>query len=229
MYILQPPEIISLPIVDSEQRFPVNRVFCLGRNYYWKAGQDEERVPLYFFMKPSSAVIDAQGEVNYPSNTDDFCHEVELVVAIAKDGEHIQPDQVDDHILGYAIGLDMTRRDVQKEAKAAGQSWESAKAFDQSAPISAITLKEKVGDIQNGEIELRVNGQSRQKDRISSQMWNIREAIVMLSSFQKLKAGDLIMTGTPKGVDRLSPGDKIQASITGLGEIEVNVKTVEQI
>lgn len=223
MYIVSPPEVVSVPIIQSDKRFPVNRVFCLGRNYYWQTDGTEERAPFSFFMKPTSAIVAAEGDLAYPSQTEDFCYEVELVIAIAKDGAHISLEQADEHILGYAIGLDMTRRDQQKVAKETGQSWEAAKAFDCSAPISPIILKEQAGDIQHSEMVLKVNNEVRQHDAIANQMWGIKEAIVHLSRFQALKAGDLIMTGTPKGVDSVVPGDRIHASITGLGTIDMQI------
>lgn len=213
----------TLPIAGSDERFPLARVFCLGRNYHWGDSQGQVRVFPLFFMKPASAVIDARGELAFPSQTEDFCHEIELVVAIGRDGFRITPQQALEHVWGYAAGLDLTRRDLQMAAKAVGQPWEAAKAFDGSAPITPIVPVSRLGHPDVGAVWLSVNGRERQRSSLQSQIWSVAEVISQLSESVQLKAGDLIMTGTPPGVDALLPGDVITAGIEGIAELEVRV------
>lgn len=217
------PAVASLPIDGSQQRFPIARVFCLGRNYHWGATSSEPRSFPLFFMKPASSVVEAVGEVEYPPQTNEFCHEIELVVAIGADGFRISPHQALEHVWGYAAGLDLTRRDLQMAAKAVGQPWEAAKAFDGSAPITAIVPVSRIGHPQQGALWLSVNGVERQRSDLDAQIWSVAEVVSQLSQSVRLKAGDLIMTGTPPGVDALLPGDVITAEIEGIARLQVKV------
>jgi fumarylpyruvate hydrolase len=217
------PTTATLPIEGSELRFPIARVFCLGRNYHWGDSQHQPRSVPLFFMKPASAVVEARGEVEYPTQTEEFCPEIELVVAIGREGFQISPQQALEHVYGYAAGLDMTRRDLQMAAKAIGQPWESAKAFDSSAPVTAIAPVERIGHPTQGALWLSVNGMERQRSDLQAQIWSVAEVISQLSQSVRLKAGDLIMTGTPPGVDALQPGDVITAAIEGIAQLQVHV------
>jgi fumarylpyruvate hydrolase len=221
--LLFSPAVASLPIAGSNQRFPVARVFCLGRNYHWGDSLGQPRnVPL-FFMKPASSVIEAVGEVQYPPQTNEFCHEVELVVAIGTDGFQISAHQALEHVWGYAVGLDLTRRDLQMAAKAIGQPWEAAKAFDGSAPVTPIVPVSRIGHPAQGAVWLSVNGVERQRSDLAAQIWSVAEVVSQLSQSVRLKAGDLIMTGTPPGVAALVPGDVITAGVDGIGQLQVTV------
>lgn len=213
----------TLPINGSDQLFPVNRVFCVGRNYYWDDSSEVVREPPLYFMKPASSVIEARGEIEFPPRTDEFCHEIELVVAIGKGGLNIPVSQATQHVWGYAAGLDLTRRDLQMAVKAAGQPWEAAKAFDASAPISPIVPVSQCGHPSSGAIWLSVNGVQRQRSDLARQIWSVSEIISQISSYITLKPGDLIMTGTPPGVAALQPGDRIHAAIDGISALEVRV------
>lgn len=217
------PPAITLPVHGSDLRFPVGRVFCLGRNYYWGAMADEPKQPPLYFMKPASAVIDAAGEIPYPPLTEEFCHEIELVVALGKGGSNIDPTHALGHVWGYAAGLDLTRRDLQMAAKAVGQPWEAAKAFDGAAPITALMPAQHIGHPQAGAIWLSVNGQERQRSDLARQMWHVAEVISQLSAYITLQPGDLIMTGTPPGVADLQPGDVVNAAIEGVAALEMRV------
>ncbi|WP_213880065.1 fumarylacetoacetate hydrolase family protein [Pseudomonas sp. dw_358] len=221
--LLFAPAVASLPISGSDQRFPVARVFCLGRNYHWgdSAGQPRS-VPL-FFMKPASSVIEAVGELEYPTQTNEFCHEIELVVAIGADGFQIPAHQALEYVWGYGAGLDLTRRDLQMAAKAIGQPWEAAKAFDGSAPITPLVPVSRIGHPDKGAVWLSVNGVERQRSDLDAQIWSVAEVVSQLSQSVRLRAGDLIMTGTPPGVDALLPGDVITAEIEGIARLQVQV------
>jgi fumarylpyruvate hydrolase len=222
-FVIDPPRISSLPVSDSEARFPVGRVFCLGRNYVWGDSLNAVREVPAFFMKPATSVIDAQGELDFPTQTEQFCHEIELVVAIGKDGFEIDEQDALDHVWGYAAGLDLTRRDLQMAAKAVGNPWEPAKAFDGSAPITPLVPASRDGHPRQGAIWLSVNGVERQRSDLESQIWSVSEVISQLSHSVGLRAGDLIMTGTPPGVAALEAGDVIKGGINGIGEFQVRV------
>lgn len=222
-YVFEPGLVRSLPVSNSDARFPVARVFCLGRNYHWGDSLNEAREMPAFFMKPATSVIDASGELDFPPLTEQFCHEIELVVAIGKDGFEISEEDALDHVWGYAAGLDLTRRDLQMAAKAVGQPWEAAKAFDGSAPISPIQPASQLGHPTQGALWLSVNGVERQRSDLESQIWSVSEIVSRLSRSIRLTAGDLIMTGTPPGVDALQSGDVITAGIAGIGQFEVSV------
>lgn len=214
---------VTLPIHGTDARFPVQRVFCLGRNYFWEGADRSARCWPLYFMKPSSAVVEAAGSIPYPPMTDEFCHEVELVVALGKGGRTIPRELALECVWGYAVGLDLTRRDMQQVAKAAGQPWEAAKAFDAAAPVGPLVAVETGGHHAKGGIWLSVNGKERQRSDLAEQMWSVPEIISQLSEYIELRAGDLIMTGTPQGVDTLEPGDDLAAGIDGLGSIRVHI------
>ncbi|AOE61492.1 fumarylacetoacetate hydrolase family protein [Pseudomonas corrugata] len=221
-YVFTPDLPVTLPVVGTQQRFPVGRVFCVGRNYPWPDAQGQNRQPPVFFMKPASCVMDAVGEVPFPSVTEEFVHEIELVVAIGEGGANIPESQALAYVWGYAAGLDLTRRDIQRLAKRNGLPWEGAKVFDGAAPMTAIVPVAKAGHPE-GDLWLNVNGQERQRDSLDSQIWSVSEVISRISQSVALRAGDLIMTGSPAGVDELRPGDIINAGIDGIGQLEMRV------
>jgi fumarylpyruvate hydrolase len=228
-YIFTPPAPVSVPVKGSAARFPIHRIYCVGRNYedHAKEMGHTGREPPFFFMKPADAVVlVAAGEtatLPYPSLTSNFHHEVELVVAIGKGGQNIRAADAQQHIFGYAVGLDMTRRDLQGEMKKQGRPWCIGKGFDASAPIGPITPAQQAGDVTNAEISLTVNGQERQRSTVASLIWNIAETIEQLSSAWALQPGDLIYTGTPAGVGAVERGDVMAAHITGLQSITLRV------
>ncbi len=228
-YAVEPAAIHTLTVAGREEHFPVNRVFCVGRNYAAHAremGKDPDREPPFFFMKPANAVVDATRvkKVPYPPRTQNFHHEVELVVAIAKGGRDIPADQALSYVYGYAVGLDMTRRDLQLEARDKGRPWEFGKSFALSAPIGALCRAGDIGHPNAAAITLEVNGQPRQSSDIAKLIWSVAECIAVLSEFEALEPGDLIMTGTPEGVNAVVPGDTMRGAIAGIGEIEVRVE-----
>ena len=230
-YIFPPMSVVGLPIHDTDQLFPVRRVYCVGRNYADHAremGSDPTREPPFFFCKANDAqsiIPVSPNKVNdlpYPPKTQNLHYEVELVVAIGQDGANLSAEQAKDLIFGYAVGLDMTRRDLQNAMKQNGRPWEIGKAFDYAAPIGEIYPVATV-DIQNAAISLSVNGEPKQQGNINQLIWNVAETIANLSALFKLKAGDLIFTGTPAGVGAVVKGDKMLAQIDGLGNIELVV------
>ena len=219
----------SLPIVDSADRFPVHRIYCVGRNYAEHAkemGFTGREAP-FFFMKPADAVVaptgDAPVQMPYPSLISNLHHEIELVVAIGKGGKNIPASEAFAHIWGYAVGLDMTRRDLQNEMKKQGRPWCIGKAFEYSAPIGPVTPAAQAGDIEQADIWLQVNGQDRQRSQIGQLIWNIAETIEHLSQAWELQPGDLIMTGTPEGVGAVQVGDLLEGGITGLPPLRVSI------
>lgn len=233
-YVFQPPVINALPVADSDLLFPVRRVYCVGRNYAAHAremGFDPDREPPFFFCKPGDAqsvVAVPKGRalnLPYPSLTDNFHHEVELVVAIGKAGKDIPVEQADSHIYGYAVGLDMTRRDLQIKMREQGRPWEIGKAFDYGAPVGLLHPKAQLGNWTDTEISLEVNGQRRQHSQLSHLIWSIPETIANLSTLFALEPGDLIFSGTPEGVGAVKPGDRMIGRITGLTPIEVVLST----
>ena len=230
-YIFPPMSVVGLPIHNTDQFFPVRRVYCVGRNYADHAremGSDPTREPPFFFCKANDAqsiIPVSPNQVNdlpYPPKTQNLHYEVELVVAIGQDGANLSTEQAKDLIFGYAVGLDMTRRDLQNAMKQNGRPWEIGKAFDYAAPIGEIYPVATV-DIQNAAISLSVNGEPKQQGNINQLIWNVAETIANLSALFKLKAGDLIFTGTPAGVGAVVKGDKMLAQIDGLGSIELLV------
>lgn len=227
--VFNPPEPTSLPIQGTKDRFPVRRIYCVGRNYVEHAKEMgfTGREPPFFFMKPADALLpvaDGQiGEMKYPPGTSDLHHEIELVVGLSGGGSDISAADAGKHIYGYAVGLDMTRRDLQAEAKKLGRPWEIGKAFDQSAPITAMVPKENVTDIVSRRISLTVNGDERQQATIAELIWNIGEIIEHLSTYWTLQPGDLIFTGTPAGVAAASKGDVLRGVVQDVGELQVRL------
>jgi fumarylpyruvate hydrolase len=229
IYAIPAPPQRSLAIAGSAERFPVNRVFCVGRNYAAHAvemGSDPTREPPFFFMKPSQATLDVDTPrpVPYPSHTSNYQHELELVVAIGVGGKSIERERALEHVFGFAIGLDMTRRDLQLDAREHGRPWEFAKSFASSAPIGAIHRLAETGPLASGALELRVNGKTRQSSDLSKRIWSVEECIAQLSDYDALEPGDLLMTGTPEGVSAVLRGDVLVGSIAGLGSIEVTIE-----
>lgn len=231
-YVFQPPSINALPVADSELYFPVRRVYCVGRNYAAHAremGFDPDREPPFFFCKPGDAqsvVAVPKGqtlEIPYPSLTANFHYEVELVVAVGQGGKNIPVEEAADHIFGYAVGLDMTRRDLQIKMREQGRPWEIGKAFDFGAPVGLLHPKAQVGEILAGDISLLVNGEVRQQSNLSHLIWSINETIANLSTLFELQPGDLIFSGTPEGVGAVKSGDRMQGQIAGLTTIDVAV------
>lgn len=227
-YAVAPPAVQSLAIAGIAERFPVNRVFCVGRNYAAHAremGKDPDREPPFFFMKPPQAVVDASVPVTvaYPPQTSNYHHEIELVVAIGKDGSNIAAADALAHVYGYGVGLDMTRRDLQLAARDAGRPWEFGKSFAHSAPIGALHRAADIGHPSQAVITLTVNGKPRQSSDIQKLIWSVAECIAVLSRHDALEPGDLIMTGTPEGVAAVVSGDVMHATIDRLGYITVTV------
>jgi fumarylpyruvate hydrolase len=228
-FIFPPLSVATVPIVDSSAVFPVHRIYCVGQNYVDHAkemGGTGREAP-FFFMKPADAVMPvaqgAIGDMPYPPITKNLHHEIELVVAIGKSGKNITVSDAPKYVWGYAIGLDMTRRDLQAEAKKQGRPWDVSKGFDYSAPISPIHSVAKSGLIAEGNIQLDVNGVTQQKSNINKQIWNVAETIAALSTYYTLQPGDLIFTGTPEGVSAVNPGDMLVGRIEGLGELHVKI------
>jgi fumarylpyruvate hydrolase len=214
-----------LAVADSTAPFPVHRIYCIGRNYAWSAGEPRPQQMPGWFMKPADALMPAQGTLPYPPGTQEFCPEIELVVAIGVGGRDLDPAQVEAHHLwGYAAGLDMTRRDLQQQAKRVGGPWEPAKAFDHSAPCTPLVPATTCGHPRTGAIWLRVNGIDRQRADIAELLWPVPELVAMLSRSVTLKAGDLVFTGTPAGVGPLQPGDIVEGGVAGIGELSMTVR-----
>lgn len=222
-YVFPPAPPVSLAVDGCDARFPVARVFCIGRNYRWSPDEPKPaRMPAWF-MKPATAVVPAHGALPYPPATAEFCHEVELVVAIGDGGRDIDPAHAASHIWGYAVGLDMTRRDLQQQARRAGDPWEPSKAFDHSAPCGPVVPVATCGHPRAGSIRLAVNGVARQQDDLSGLLFPVPGLVAMLSRSVALMPGDLIFTGTPAGVGALQDGDRLDASIGGIGELSMTV------
>lgn len=225
-YLFQPPETISVGIQGESKRFPVRRIYCVGRNYAEHAremGHDPDRELPFFFSKSPDNLVLNNGDFPYPSVSKDVHHEIEMVVAIGKGGVNIPAEKALEHVYGYAIGLDMTRRDLQGEAKKAGRPWEIGKAFEHSAPLAEIVPASVTGHLNKGAIWLKVNGEVRQQSDLSQLIWNVPEIIAHLSASFELKAGDLIMTGTPAGVAAVKRGDVMEGFCEGLGGITAKV------
>jgi len=223
------PPIQNLSVAHREERFPVNRIFCVGRNYAAHAremGKDPDREPPFFFMKPSSAVVDASTPTSlpYPSKTHNYHHEIELVIAVGRGGRDIPVAQALDYVYGYAVGLDMTRRDLQLEARDKGRPWEFGKSFSKSAPIGIIYHVTDVGHPGAARITLSVNGKTRQDSDIAKMIWTSAECLAYLSEYEPLEPGDIIMTGTPEGVGAVIPGDALEGAIEGLGDIKIDIE-----
>jgi len=229
-YAFAPPPVVSVPVLGRTEHFPVHRVYCVGRNYEEHAKEMgfTGREPPFFFLKPADTVVVAlpgqTAYLPYPSLTSNLHHEIELVVAIGTGGHNIRAADAARHIYGYAVGLDMTRRDLQSDMKKQGRPWCIGKAFDHSAPIGPITPAVDAGDIGQAAIWLQVNGQDRQRSAIAQLIWNVAETIEHLSAAWELQAGDLIYTGTPEGVATVVSGDVMDGGIDGLASIRVQIR-----
>ncbi len=228
-YVFAPSPVVSVPVAGGAGGFPVRRIYCVGRNYEEHAKEMgfTGREPPFFFLKPADAIVVVNagetGTMAYPPLTKNLHHEIELVVAIGTGGKNIKAADAKKHIYGYAVGLDMTRRDLQGEMKKQGRPWCIGKAFDQSAPIGPITPAAQAGDVENAELYIQVNGQDRQRSNVSKLIWNIGETIEHLSAAWELQPGDLIFTGTPEGVAAVVSGDTMVGGVAGLGTLTVKV------
>lgn len=223
--LFDPPPPVIAPTAAGPG-FPVRRVFCIGRNYAAHAremGMDPEREPPFFFTKWAEAVVPSGSTIAYPPATADYQHEAELVVAIGTGGRAIPATSALDHVWGYAAGLDMTRRDLQAEARKLGRPWDVAKNVEQSAPLGLIHPVEAVGHPARGAIRLTVNGETRQEGDLADMIWSVAEVIAHLSGFYRLQPGDLIYTGTPAGVGPVRPGDTLTVAIDGLSDLAIRI------
>jgi fumarylpyruvate hydrolase len=219
-------EVHALPIVGSRAKFPVRRIYCVGRNYVdhiREMKEADERDPPFFFQKPADSLVMDGGVVSYPTVTGDFQHEIELVVALGRGGRAVDVKAAPDLIFGYAVGLDMTRRDRQRDSRERGLPWEIGKSFDQSAPCGPLHPVAQVGHIAKGSITLAVNGQPRQRGDVAQLIWSVPEIIANLSREYELGAGDVIFTGTPAGVGPVGPGDQLEGAIESLGTLRITV------
>ena len=228
-YVIPAPAQAVVPIDGTTNLFPVHRIYCVGRNYadHAKEMGFSEREPPFFFMKPADAVLPvafgATGDMPYPGETGNLHHEIELVVAIGRGGRNIAQADAAKHIWGYAVGLDMTRRDLQFALRDKGRPWDVAKGFDCSAPVSPLKPVSMTGEIRSAAIWLEVNGQKRQSSDVAKLIWSVNETIEHLSKFYELAPGDLIFTGTPEGVGAVKPGDLMTGGIAGIGTLQVRV------
>ena len=228
-YVITPPAVVAVPVVGQAARFPVHRIYCVGRNYAEHAKEMgfTGREPPFFFMKPADAVLAVEagqtGSMAYPALTGNLHHEIELVAAIGKGGKNIAAADALQHIYGFAVGLDMTRRDLQNEMKKQGRPWCIGKAFEQSAPIGPITPVALAGDVEHAEIALQVNGEERQRSNLAQLIWSLAETIEHLSAAWELQPGDLIYSGTPEGVGAVVPGDTLVGSVAGLESLSIRI------
>ncbi len=225
-FAIEPPATPTLPVHGSDSLFPVRRIYCIGRNYRAHAiemGHDPDREPPFFFMKPGDAVVRSGTRIAYPMATRDLHHEIELVVAIGKGGVRIPEDSALEHVWGYGVGLDLTRRDLQGEAKTLRRPWDMGKGFDQSAPCSALRPSAEIGHPDQGEIWLKVNGEYRQRSDLKYHIWTVPETLSILSGLVALAPGDLIFMGTPDGVGPIAPGDRLEGHIDRVGDLTVTI------
>ena len=225
-YVISPAPAPALPVDGTSDLFPVNRIFCVGRNYADHAremGHDPNREPPFFFMKPGSAVLPEGTDFPYPPLTENLHYEIELVAALAAGGAYIRPEDALNHIYGYAVGLDMTRRDLQDQAKKMSRPWDAAKAFDHSAPCSRIVPAAKIGHPNQGAIWLDLNGKRVQSSDLSALIWKIPEMIAVLSTLFTLAPGDLVFTGTPAGVGPVQRGNLLHGGVAHVAELTVRV------
>ena len=229
-FVVTPPAVVSVPVAGEAGEFPVRPVYCIGRNYAAHAremGHDPDRDPPFFFCKPADAIRPVQPgqtlDVPYPPKTSDLHYEVELVVGSSKGGANIKVEDAMSHVYGYAVGLDLTRRDRQQDMKDLARPWELGKAFDASAPISVFTPRDQAGDVEQAQIKLNVNGQDKQKGHVNQMIWSIAESISYLSEYFRLEAGDMIFTGTPEGVGPAVAGDVLEASLEGVGSLSIKL------
>ncbi len=225
-YVFDPAPIPTVAVHGSDARIPVRRIFCIGRNYAAHAremGKDPDRDPPFFFLKPADAVVDDGVTIPYPPQTENFHFEAELVAVIGTGGKNIAEENSLDHVWGYGVGNDLTRRDLQLKAREQGRPWDLGKGFDRSAPVAPIHPVSEVGHLSTGAIKLTVNGETKQEADLADLIWSIPEMISILSHSMELQAGDLIMTGTPAGVGPLAPGDTCVVSIEGLGDLTTHI------
>jgi fumarylpyruvate hydrolase len=225
-YVIEPPATTSMEIFGSSARFPVRRVFCLGRNYRahaFESGDDPDVNPPFFFIKPRDAVVDSREPLPYPPMTQELRYEGEMIVALKNGGTNISEADALDHVYAYGIGLDMTREDLQHEAQRLSRPWAISKSFDNSAPCGPLYPVETHGHAVSGRIWLSVNGEIKQDSDLDLQRWSVPQGIAILSQYYELTAGDIIMSGTPEGIGLVYKGDVIRVGIEGLGEIEVNL------
>ncbi len=226
-YVFDAPRVPSLTVAGSAMRFPVHRIYCIGRNYAEHAkemGAVPDRAQPVFFMKPNDAIVADGGDVAYPPATSDLHHEVEMVVALASGGRDVPIDRALEHVFGYGVGLDLTRRDLQATAKAKSLPWDSSKAFDQSAPVSALRRAAEIRHPRTGRLTLSVNGELRQRADIADMLFTVPEIIHELSRLWTLMPGDLIFTGTPSGVAALQRGDRVRAELEGVGGLDARIR-----
>ena len=228
-YVFTPHPVVSIPVVGQPSRFPVHRIYCVGRNYEEHAKEMgfTGREPPFFFMKPADAVVvvdaGSTGTMAYPTLTKNLHHEIELVAAIGTGGKNIKAADAHKHIYGYAVGLDMTRRDLQNDMKKQGRPWDIGKSFEQSAPIGPIVPAAQAGNAEKAEISLQVNGTDRQRSNVGKLIWNVAETIEHLSAAWELQPGDLIFTGTPEGVAAVVAGDTLVGEVAGLPKLTVKI------
>ena len=229
-YVIPPAPLPAVPVANSTDSFPVRRIYCVGRNYAAHAremGSDPDRDPPFFFCKPADAVVPVAkgvtGDIAYPPETANYHHEVELVVAIGKRGRNIAADVANDHVWGYAVGFDMTRRDLQFALRDKGRPWELGKAFDQSAPITPIVPASHCGHPTSGKVWLTVNGVKKQEGDLADLIWSVPETIAHLSKYFELFPGDLIFTGTPEGVGPVVRGDVLTGAVEGVSELSIRI------
>jgi fumarylpyruvate hydrolase len=225
-YAFPPAVLPTVEVAGADERFPVHRIYCVGRNYadhVREMGSDPKRDPPIFFAKPADAVVANGAPVPYPPQTNNLHHEIELVVAVGRGGRDIGATRALEHVFGYAVGNDLTRRDLQHAAKNAGAPWDAAKGFDHSAPVTAIRRAAEVGHPTSGAIWLEVNGESRQRADLTEMIWSVPEILAVLSSYFELQAGDLIFTGTPAGVGPIVRGDSLVGGIDGLDTLRTTI------
>jgi fumarylpyruvate hydrolase len=224
-YVIAKPPVVAIPVVGSDASFPVRRVYCIGRNYAAHAiemGHDPDREPPFFFQKNPNN-LDPSGEFPYPPHSSDVHHEMEMSVTLKSGGTNIPVEEALDHVYGYALSLDMTRRDLQGEMKKMGRPWEIGKAFERSAPVGPVHPASDVGHLDQGAVTLKVNGELRQEGDLNQMIWKVPEMISYLSEYFELAAGDVIMSGTPSGVGPVVKGDTMEMAVEGIGSMTVKV------
>lgn len=225
-YVFPPLTIPTLPVAGSAALFPVHRIYCVGRNFADHAvemGHDPNKEPPFFFQKNPDTLVPSGATIAYPKMTRDLHHEIELVVALKSGGEDIPVERALDHVFGYGVGLDLTRRDLQGEAKKLGRPWEVGKAFEEGAPCSALVPAEKIGHPASGRIHLSINGMLKQQGDLNQMIWKVPEMIATLSTLFRLAPGDLIFAGTPAGVGPIAKGDRLEGGVEGVGEITLTI------
>jgi fumarylpyruvate hydrolase len=223
-YVITPPQAAVIPVVGTDAVFPVRRIWCVGRNYADHAremGHDPNREPPFFFQKPTDSIIANNSAIAYPPMTKDLHHEIELVVALGTGGVNIPVEKALSHVFGYAVGLDMTRRDLQTDAKKLQRPWEMGKSFDESCPVAALQPAAKIGHPSKGAIWVKVNGQTKQQGDLNQQIWRVEETIAYLSNYVTLAPGDIILNGTPAGVGPCKAGDRLDGHIDGVGDLTI--------